>query len=67
MKYVSAREIETINEVIAQYEMTDDQLKEARASIDERARTAPFNAYHAAHNICAQITYVSEETSTPKM
>lgn len=43
--------------VIEQYELDDATQKDARIIINERAREAPFNAYNAAHLICANLAY----------
>lgn len=60
-KGVTHADRQSADKVIAQYEMTPKQEKEARALIAQKIWDEPFRlyqAYHIAHLVCSQLTHV---------
>ena len=58
VNYMSHKEIETALEVISQHDLSPALAAEALKQVNERARSAPFNSYHAyhtAHSVCARL------------
>lgn len=54
---MTAREAESALEVINDYDLPRELVARAVAALQERAGLAPFNAYRAAHAICASLLY----------
>lgn len=53
--HVTGEDWSCFEEVMAQYDLTDDKQRRAREEFIERARIAPFKPYEPAHDICARM------------
>lgn len=55
MSYLTLRERNTAQEVIAQYDLSPAQVAEVWVQLERAALQTPFTAYAATHRICAEI------------